>query len=155
MSEIIQKLLMFIKNMPKAWGEAWHHYFYFQGRTNNVDFWSFAIINSFIAFILFLINDAFGLVYRIQYENYYLECHLLFTIYILLSFIPSFCLCIRRLHDLNLRGIWFWVWLLCLLISLPYMYINFICQWILLVIASYPSGDKNRFGEKPQGESSI
>lgn len=149
MAEIIRQLLIFIKNMPKAWLDAWRHYFDFWGRTNNIDFWSFAIINSLIAFALFLINDILGLVYDIRYRNYDIECHLLFTIYILLSLTPSFCLCIRRLHDLNWRGGWLWVWLFCLLASQPYIYINFICQWILLVIASYPSGDKNRFGDKP------
>lgn len=149
MGEIVRQLLRFIQNMPRAWGDAWYHYFDFKGRTNNVNFWSFAVINSLIAFILFLINDTLGLIYQIQYRNNNIECHLLFTIYILLSLIPSFCLCIRRLHDLNWRGIWFWGWLLCLFISKPYIYINFIFQWILLVIASYPSGDKNRFGEKP------
>ncbi|MDI2112220.1 DUF805 domain-containing protein [Commensalibacter nepenthis] len=150
MQKVTHDILLFIKNMPQGWVDAWRHYFYFKGRTNRSGFWSFAVINSLIAYALFVISAQLGLIYGVQVHTVYLECYLLFTVYILLSMIPSFCLCIRRLHDLNLRGAWFWVWFLVLFATIPYLYVNFVCQWFMLMVACYPSSEKERFGSPPK-----
>lgn len=150
MNKIIKDILVFFKNIPFGWFDAFRHYFNYQGRTSRAGFWSFAILNSLIALLLYFISYYFGFVYRIQIFFQYIDTYLFFTVYILLTLIPSFCLCIRRLHDLNLRGIWFWIWLIALIISLPYIYVNFVCQWFLLFVSCYPSSDNTRFGDKPE-----
>lgn len=150
MNEIIQDIRLFIKNIPWGWFNAFQHYFNYKGRTSRAGFWSFAIMNSLIALLLYLMSYYLGLVYNFSFFSYPVGTYLLFTIYILLTLIPSFCLCIRRLHDLNLRGFWFWIWLFILFISLPNIYINFTCQWFLLFVSCYPSSNNTRFGNKPE-----
>ncbi|CAI3926054.1 DUF805 family (yhaH) [Commensalibacter communis] len=155
MQKLIRNILLFIKNIPRGWIDAWRHYFYFKGRTNRSGFWSFAIMNSLVAYVLFLLSAQLGLVYGINLYTKYVESYLLFTIYIIASMAPSFCLCIRRLHDLNLRGFWFWIWLLVLFVSIPYMYVNFVCQWFILLVACYPSSENERFGSPPQSSFTV
>lgn len=150
MSKIIEDIFLFSRNIPLGWLDAFRHYFNYTGRTSRAGFWSFAIMNSLIALLLYFISYYCGFVYRIQFYYRYIDAYLFFTIYILVTLIPSFCLCIRRLHDLNLRGFLFWIWLVALIISVPYLYINFVCQWFLLFVACYPSSDNTRFGDKPK-----
>lgn len=150
MSKIIEDIFLFLRNIPFGWLDAFRYYFSYTGRTSRAGFWSFAIMNSLIALLLYFISYYYDFVYRIQFYYRYIDAYLFFTIYILLTLIPSFCLCIRRLHDLNLRGFWFWLWLVALIVSVPYLYINFVCQWFLLFVACYPSSDKSRFGDKPK-----
>ncbi|MDI2090474.1 DUF805 domain-containing protein [Commensalibacter oyaizuii] len=151
MHQEVQKILINIKKMPKGWLDAFYHYATYKGRTNRLGFWSFAILNAFILLTLFIIDELLALIYRIYIYRFYIDIHLLFTIYALISIVPSICLCIRRLHDLNLRG---W-WLILLIVPFPYMYINYIFQLILLIAVNYPSDEYNRFGHKPEKDFTI
>lgn len=150
MSEVIENIFLFIRNIPLGWFDAFRHYFNYKGRTNRAGFWFFAIMNSLIALFLYFMSYYFDLVYSFSFLSYSIGTYLLFTIYILLTLVPSFCLCIRRLHDLNLMGFWVWIWIVALFLSLPYVYVNFVCQWFLLFVSCYPSSDNIRYGKKPE-----
>lgn len=134
-----------VKRFFKGWLDAYIHYSYYQGRSNRTGFWSFAILNAFLLGTLHSVDERFSLVYRVYIKQYYLDLHVLFSIYLLVSFIPSICLCIRRLHDLNLSG----RWLLLVFIPMPFLYLSFFFRLIFLIAASYPSDEANRFGAKP------
>lgn len=138
---------IFISN----WWDAILHYFYFSGRTSRSGFWCFAILNSLILYFLFCIDEYFHLIYRVTFHYYYCDIHLFFLIYFLLTIFPSFVLFIRRLHDINLSGLW----VLLMIIPLPYLYLNFLIQIIFLVIASFPGSENNRYGIKPINQVTV
>lgn len=138
---------MILQKIFKGWWDAFRHYFYFMGRTNRTGFWSFALLNNIIFFLLFIIDNFFQLRYRLLIGKIYCDFHLLSSAFLLLSFFPTLCLCVRRLHDLNYRG-----WWMIFIIPTP-SYISFFCQLAFLVIASLPGTKQvNRFGLEPTGK---
>ncbi|CAK7192626.1 Inner membrane protein YhaI [Commensalibacter sp. Nvir] len=141
----LDQCIFFIKRFFKGWLDSYIHYSYYKGRSNRIAFWSFAIFNAILLSIFHSIDEYFSLVYRFYIKQYYIDFHLLFFIYLLISFFPSICLCIRRLHDLNLSG----RWLFLVFIPMPFLYLSFFFRLIFLIAASYPSDETNRFGPKP------
>lgn len=139
------RILTVITFFFKSWWDAFSHYFYYQGRTNRAGFWCFAVLNSFILYLLFYMDEYFRLFYRVSVYYYYYEFHLLFSIYLLLTIIPSLLLFVRRFHDLNLAG----YWVLLLIIPIPYFRLNFFIRLLFLVIASLPGTEDNAYGKKP------
>lgn len=107
---------------------AFKNFTNFSGRSTRPEFWYFFLIN----FIFFLSTNILALFYGEIIE-------LVELIYIVITFIPSLALTIRRLHDINKSGWW-------ILISL----VPFIGSIILLVILSRKgTTGPNNFGQDP------
>ena len=86
----------------------------FSGRARRREYWMFALINSLIAFGL----AGLGLVIR--------PAMVLYLVYLLAMFIPSFAVGFRRLHDTG-RSAW---WFLILLVPVvgAIVFLVWLCQ---------------------------
>lgn len=144
----------FIQQLFQGWLDAFHHFFQCRGRTSRSGFWFFAILNTLVLFCLFIVDDFFRLVYRIYIGGMYYDYFLLTASYFLITAIPLFCLCVRRLHDIGASGKWM-VGFMVVYILLPFYYIHFLCQLLLLIVASFPSDRNNRFGMKPVHDFTV
>ena len=74
----------------------------FAGRANRREFWTFQLAMILLVFVEFLImllvgGSVLGTIFGI-----------LFLILDLLLIIPSVSVLVRRMHDVNLSGFWFW-----------------------------------------------
>jgi uncharacterized membrane protein YhaH (DUF805 family) len=100
----------FIEIKPKyglvdSYLQALKKYSKFNDRASRSEFWNFIVFNFIIFFTLFTIigiqGEDFG-----KNENNLFLFGLFVLLYPLFVITPFICLCIRRLHDLNLSG-WF------------------------------------------------
>ena len=66
----------------------------FSGRASRKEFWLFALFNTLAYLILFSIFPAVGLIYALG------------------TWLPAISVTVRRLHDTNRHGGWFWLQLL-------------------------------------------
>ena len=91
----------------------------FEGRASRREYWSFILINFIFSFVLNFLSTG------------------LFGIYALILFLPSLAVLVRRLHDIDKSGWWFFITLIPLIGGI----------WLLILLASEPKQSSNRYGE--------
>lgn len=134
----------------EAWGRKWTRW-YWTGRASRREFWLAALAQALewmaVMFLSSLFSDPANIIW----------------IYILAAFVPTTCLCIRRLHDAGHTGLWIGlVWALCIYGISKFMEflferdtdVYFIPLWvvgIILLVFMLQPGDKgrNKYGEEP------
>jgi uncharacterized membrane protein YhaH (DUF805 family) len=72
---------------------AFKNYAKFSGRARRSEFWYFSLFNTIIT-------------YGLLYLSYAMGNQVLYTIYVLATFIPSLAVGVRRMHDVDKSG-WF------------------------------------------------
>ena len=77
-------------------------YAVFKGRACRKEFWGFFLVNFCISFALGLAESYFGI--ASEYED-----SLLAGLYLLIIFLPSTAVSVRRLHDTSRSGFWWWL----------------------------------------------
>ncbi len=95
----------------------------FRGRTSRVDFWNFALLNFVFALVISSLSN------------------MLFLMLVLINFLPSLAIAVRRLHDVGKTGFnLFWGFV-------P------VIGWLYLIILFIKEGDFyiNKWGNSPQG----
>ena len=103
-----------------------NEYFEFNGRVSRCRFWMIVLFSTLVSFGLSFVSAI------LPFLNYVV------WIYILAIMIPSVCLIIRRLHDINLSAWWFWVAII------PYL--GF---FVLVFLLAIPGDNKsNNYGAK-------
>ncbi|TCJ98444.1 uncharacterized membrane protein YhaH (DUF805 family) [Volucribacter psittacicida] len=109
----------------------------FSGRARRREYWFFCLFNVIISFILNIVDGMTGT------YNPELGVGFLGGLYVLVVFLPSIAVTVRRLHDTDRSG---W-WILITLIP--------IVGAIVLFVFMLFDGTRgaNRFGEDPKGES--
>ena len=86
--------------MIEAYKKFFRNYTNFSGRSTRSDYWYVYLANLLIAFGTAFICSILGII----------EVFLVFyTIYSLATFIPSIALAIRRMHDINMSGWWYFI----------------------------------------------
>lgn len=75
----------------------------FKGRARRQEYWMFALINGLATIVLYALamffsDSAFGLIFMAAY-----------VLYALAVFVPSLAVLVRRLHDTNRSGWWFFI----------------------------------------------
>ncbi|HHQ6613250.1 DUF805 domain-containing protein [Morganella morganii] len=115
------------------------NYFNFKGRARRKEYWMFTLINNAIIVSLYLSTLYFSDLYSRDFNTISLVLTVFFVIYIIVTFIPSLSVTVRRLHDTGRSG---W-WLLALLIPFGGIII-----FVFSCLDSHP-GD-NRFGPNPK-----
>ncbi len=112
---------------------AFGNYFNFSGRDSRKQYWMFILINVVISLLLQMIC---GLILG-QYIG-----GIITGLYSLVLLIPSLAILVRRLHDVNKSGFWYFIWLIPII------------GWIWLLILLCKKGDEtvNRFGPVPTEE---
>ena len=133
----------------------------FSGRSRRMEYWSFALFNIIIGFILtaglFVTGAASGLFANMQSADPTIFLAFLFGgvgvvfgIWILVFIIPNTALHVRRLHDRNMSGWWFLGYIVIHLIPILNLFTPI--AWIaLLIIALLPgTPGPNQYGPDPK-----
>jgi hypothetical protein len=128
-------------------------YFTTNVRASRKEYFSFILFSTLLDVItgfLFIIND--------QKMNWFIGTLVFITIlFRLYSFIPSITLTIRRLHDLNLSGWWFFMFTLSVILVIYFIPQNTISTVILciltivVILITFKKGTPttNKYGEPP------
>lgn len=120
-------------SLPVAVRRLFSRYAVFYGRASRSEFWWWALISGVVCYVLEGGVNLFGM----QPAGIFALC--LLVPFVLVTFIPSIALTVRRLHDVNMSG-WF-----VLLILVPT-----VGALALLVIALFPGNPKGqRFDAEP------
>ncbi|THF67817.1 DUF805 domain-containing protein [Deinococcus sp. Arct2-2] len=76
----------------------------FSGRSRRREYWIFFLITSITSLVLRVLDSVLGL----DFGDGNIEYGVLGTIYLVIIFIPSLALSVRRLHDTGRSG-WYWL----------------------------------------------
>lgn len=150
-----QKAPYYGRQMPvtlaTAWHNFWHRYATIEGRASRSEFWWMVLVQNLVPWCIQ--GLALSLIFTggiianltgvdILVPIFYFLSLLVWLAWNLAVIVPSFCLSVRRLHDINRSG-----W--CLLLG----FIPLIGQIVLLIFALLPSTPgPNRFGPLPNVE---
>lgn len=107
----------------------------FNGRARRKEYWMFALFNIIVGFVLSFIDGVIG---TFHYET---GMGILGGIYSLGVIIPGLAVCVRRLHDIGKSG-----WMM-LIVLIPIVGVI----WLLVLMVTDSSPDKNQYGENPKG----
>lgn len=107
------------------------NYANFSGRARRTEYWYFILCNLLIALALFLLSLAIGTVGFILY-----------IVYALITFIPGLAAAVRRLHDTNKSGWYYFVVLIPFIGGI----------WLLILLATEGDSGPNEYGPDPKNE---
>lgn len=82
--------------------EVLKKYTVFSGRARRQEYWMFVLINMVIALVLAFIDSQIGLMSETGYG-------VLSGVYSLAIFVPALAVAVRRLHDTDRSGIWYFI----------------------------------------------
>jgi uncharacterized membrane protein YhaH (DUF805 family) len=91
--------------MIDVYKEYWKNYSNFDGRTSRRDYWIIFLWNTVLSFCLGFMD----LVINSSGNTSEPSFGLLFGIFIMINLIPSFSILVRRLHDINKSGLYYFV----------------------------------------------
>ena len=112
---------------------AFKKYARFKGRASRKEYWLFTLFNLILLGTLVVVDNAAGLVVG---DGIYGP---LSALYCLVVFLPAVAICVRRLHDINRSGWWWW---LCL--------VPFGVLVVLVFTMQEGQPARNRFGPDPK-----
>jgi len=114
------------------------NYANFSGRARRKEYWMFVLVQTIVMIGLMILDSVLGLDFELQGIS--LGYGYLYLIGIIVHFIPSLSVVVRRLHDVGKSG-WFY-----LLILIP------VIGWIWLLILYCIEGQKedNKWGPDPK-----
>lgn len=128
----------------------------FSGRSRRMEYWAFTLLNFIVASVLLGLAISSGLSYRSLVASGTLDSGLgvaaisflvILGLYLLVALLPGIAVTVRRLHDRNMSGWWYLVFIVLSMLPL----IGFIASIALLVIFFLPgTPGPNRFGEDPK-----
>ena len=108
-------------------------YIVFKGRSSRQEYISFSVFVFIISFLLGLIEGLLGLFPSAE------DWSVLEAIFVLVTFLPSLSVMVRRLHDINKSGWWFFI-NLTIIGMIPFVY------W---VIFKRSDEGENKYGSNP------
>jgi uncharacterized membrane protein YhaH (DUF805 family) len=114
--------------------EVLKKYAVFNGRARRKEYWCFFLFNLIIAFVLGIIDAVTGSF------NPEAGMGLLSSIYVLAVLIPGISVMVRRLHDTDRSGWWFWI------VLIPF--IGGIVLFVFFVLDS--KVEENKYGVNPK-----
>ena len=122
----------------------YRRYFDFSGRSRRKEYWMFTLFMLIIAFGIFLIGGLFSgsAIEAGETSATAGIAFILFAIFICLSVIPSIAVTVRRLHDQDRSGWWWWI-----------QFIPFGSLVLLVFMCLDGTPGQNRFGPDPQNRT--
>lgn len=114
--------------------EVLKKYAVFAGRARRKEYWFFALFNFIFAFVLGFIDMMTGTF------SVGAGLGLLGGLYTLAVFVPGISVTVRRLHDTDRSGWWFWI------VLIPF--IGWVWIFVLLVLDG--TTDQNEYGSDPK-----
>lgn len=109
----------------------------FSTRASRKEFWSFALFYWFLCLAMFMISILVDVVFEHSFQMFRLTVGVSVIIALLLM-VPTYAVCVRRLHDTGRSGWWI------LLYFIPY-----IGAIALLIMLCRKSDEDNKYGPKP------
>ena len=109
----------------------------FSTRASRKEFWSFALFYWFLCLAMFMISILVDVVFEHSFQMFRLMVGVSVIIALLLM-VPTYAVCVRRLHDTGRSGWWI------LLYFIPY-----IGAIALLIMLCRESDEDNKYGPKP------
>lgn len=114
---------------------VFENYANFSGRARRSEYWFFVLFNMIFAICAMVLDNLLGLNFDpIPYGWFYIS-------YVLAVFIPGLAVAVRRLHDVNKSGWFFFIVLVPIIGSI----------WLLVLFFSDGTTGKNNYGEDPKG----
>ncbi len=107
------------------------------GRSRRRDYWMFTLVNFIITSLLSALIPLLS-----GNKTLFLTAIFLFGIYSLLIIVPSVAVTIRRLHDTNRSGYYFFVQFIPLIGTI----------WFLILMATVGDYGPNKYGADPKAE---
>ena len=107
------------------------NYANFTGRARRSEYWYFTLFNVIISIVLF------ALIFVLPIIGFVLYC-----LYSLMIIIPSLAVTVRRLHDVNKSG-WFYF-----IVFIPLIGVF----WLLVLLATEGDAGPNQYGEDPKNQ---
>ncbi|MBP6282317.1 MAG: DUF805 domain-containing protein [Leptotrichiaceae bacterium] len=118
--------------------EGFKKYATFSGRATRSEYWYFSLIAIIIVIVLAVIDGILGT------YNEDTEIGLISGIFSLVIFIPSLAIMVRRLHDTNRSGWWYFIILIPIIGAIA-----------LLVFLCIDSKEDNKYGANPKANNGI
>ena len=114
------------------------NYANFSGRARRKEYWMFVLVQTIVMIGLMILDSVLGLDFELQGIS--LGFGYLYLIGLIVHFIPSLSVAVRRLHDVGKSG-WFY-----LLVLIPFI------GWVWLFILYCIEGQKedNKWGPDPK-----
>ncbi|MCA2018273.1 DUF805 domain-containing protein [Vibrio tritonius] len=103
----------------------------FSGRARRSEYWMFGLVHAVIFLLLFVL-------FFMTHANYFI--FILMNLYGLVMIVPNIAVLVRRLHDINKSGWYFWVCLIPL--------VGIFVLFYFLVMDS--QGETNQYGISPK-----
>ena len=124
-----------------AVGACFRRYVTFSGRARRKEYWYWALFAFIVYVVAAILDNALGIAFTetISGETTSMGYGPIYTIVALVFFLPSLSVLVRRLHDHNRSGWWFWIALIPLVGGI-----------ILLVwMCQKGTSGENRYGSDP------
>lgn len=114
--------------------EALKKYAVFAGRARRKEFWFFILFYFIIAFVLMFIDGMTG---NLNAETGF---GLFSGIFMLAMIIPSISVTVRRLHDTDRSGWWWWIGIIPLIGQI----------WLIVLMVLDGTAGQNQYGPDPK-----
>jgi uncharacterized membrane protein YhaH (DUF805 family) len=116
----------------QAISHCYSNYVTFSGRASRSEFWFFQLFTVLAAIAAAIVDMSLGLNFAILYGPVYL-------LFMLINFLPAISVVVRRLHDTDHSGWWYWIAIV------PFVGIILLLVWW----CTRGSWGDNRFGPDP------
>ena len=124
------------------------NYFNFKGRARRKEYWMFSLFNLILVFTTMLLDNLLGTTFVTESTNFFndeiIEINspygYIYTLYVVLAFLPGLAVSFRRLHDTG-RSAWNFLWFLIPLFG-------FI--WVLILFCKDSQKEENKYGFSPK-----
>jgi len=113
--------------------DCWKKSFVFAGRARRSEFWLFALFNALAAILLLEVDGLIG------------TGGILYYLYVLASICANISVLVRRLHDTDRSGWWYWIVLVPL--------VGAVILFIFMVLDGTPG--PNTFGKDPKRRRGV
>lgn len=119
----------------KAYLNAFANWRRWEGRTRRRDYWLFTLANAIVTLILFVLlfvwddNKAFNVITLLA-----------FIVYVLVSVVPAVAITIRRLHDIEKSGYYYFLQFIPLVGTV----------WFIILMSIKGDYGKNKYGADPK-----
>lgn len=149
----------FSTNLPSA-KSLWKKIFTTKGRLNRWPYSKYSI--GLLLFLVIIVALPLGIMmnetYK-RYENIILLCGFLFIVACIFAFVAQSMLTIRRLHDLNLSGRWYLLWVLIIVLENLLVDISPVssrlCSLISLIVSLFVVFKRGTIGDNKYGADPL
>jgi uncharacterized membrane protein YhaH (DUF805 family) len=120
---------------------VFENYANFKGRARRSEYWYFALANAIISIILIVLGTIIGGIFGDPATGGIIG-YGLFVLYTLATLIPALGVVVRRLHDVNKSGWFYFIALVPLVGSI----------WLLILFFTEGDRGTNQYGPDPKNE---